>query len=105
MAGQTGKVKKDRRMRIMWNSNGFWTNSGYAVQTRDLLKRFIADGWTVAHIAFYGLEGSPVEIDGILTYPKMGDVHGADAMVNHGKHWNADVMFSMQDVFTLNPEL
>ena len=97
--------KKDRRLRILWNSNGHWTGSGYAVQTRDILTRLVKDGWPVAEIAFYGLEGFPIELDGIKVYPKMNDVYCADAMVSHGRDWGANVIFSMQDVCTLNPQL
>jgi glycosyltransferase involved in cell wall biosynthesis len=97
------KATKDRRLKIIWSSNGHWTNSGYACFTRDLLFRLRDDGWPLAEIAFYGLDSYPVTIDGIKVYPKMADPFGADALVNHSNDFKADVNFTMQDVWTLDP--
>lgn len=102
--GSGGQPLKDRRLRIMWNSNAPWSNSGYAVEMRDLLYRLIKDGWPVAEIAFSGLEGSPLGLNGLTVYPKMADTWGSDAMYYHAKHWGANVVFSMQDVWPLNPQ-
>lgn len=105
---------KDRRLRMLWNSNGVWTNSGYAVEQRELLYRMIEDGWETAQSAFWGLEGYPITLDGefagfpgkkLKVYPKMGDAWGADAMLWHGQDFGANVVFCMQDVWTLNPEV
>lgn len=96
--------KKDRRLRFMWNSNGMWVPSGYGVETRDILIRLQADGWPLAHIAFTGLEGAVININGIPVYPKMGDTWGTDAMHFHSQHFRADVVFTMQDVWTLNQQ-
>ena len=96
--------QKDRRLKFMWNSNGVFVPSGYGVESRDILFRLLADKWNVAHIAFTGLEGGLIGINGLPVYPKMGDVWGTDAMVMHSKHFQADAVFSMQDVWTLNPQ-
>jgi len=106
------KVKKDRRLRIIWNSNGFWTNSGYAVFTKELLGRLLDDDWQVGHIAFYGLDSFPQMMDipspkgghKIKVYPKMNDPYGSDALLHFSQDFKADVVFTMQDVWTLNPE-
>ena len=68
-----------------------------------LLYRLLKDGWPVAQIAFTGLEGAPIVLDGLTIYPRMGDIWGADAMVMHGRHFGAHVNFSMQDVWPLEP--
>src|SRR3990167_3522783 len=71
------------------------------------------DGWDVAHIAFWGLEGYPIELDcgqfgkrfegkKVKVYPRMNDVWGTDALVEHGSRWGADVTFTMQDIWTLD---
>lgn len=96
--------QKDRRLRIIWNSNGVFVPSGYGVETRDILFRILKDGWPLAHIAFTGLEGGLISINGLTIYPKMGDTWGSDAMLYHSRHFQADVVFSMQDVWTLNPQ-
>ena len=97
-------VPKKRELRMIWNYNGVFVPSGYGVEMKDLLYRLLADGWPIAHIAFTGLEGGLMGVNGLTVYPKMGDQWGADAMVFHGKHFRADATFCMQDVWTLNPE-
>jgi len=105
---------KDRRLKILWSSNGLWTNSGYAVYQRDLLWRLAADGWNVAQVAFWGLTGYPITLHGedygfprakIKIYPKMSNDWGDDAMLLHGKDFGADATFCMQDVWTLDPNI
>ena len=104
-----------RDLKIMWSSNGVWTNSGYAVFSQQLLSRMLEDGWPVRHIAFWGLEGYPVDIDMgqfndrfrgkiLKTYPRMEDPYGSDGLVLHGKEAQPDVTFTMQDIWTLNTQ-
>lgn len=95
----------DRRLRMIWNSNSIWSNSGYGIAQRDMLTRFIADGWPVAQIAFYGLEGSIIKLNGLTVYPKMADTWGSDAMLFHSKHFNARVVMTMQDIWPLQPQV
>ena len=104
-SNSTASSMKRRDMRILWQSNGFWSQSGYAVFTRDILFRLRDDGWPLAHVAFWGLQGHPATIDGIYTYPVMGNPFGADAMFNHAMDFKADVVFTMQDVWPLDPNL
>jgi len=97
------KTKKDRRLRFTWTSNGHWTNSGYGVFTRDFLTRLVKDGWPLAEIAFFGLQGYSAKIDGIHVYPQMAESYGTDAMFHHSKDWKANVAFCMQDIWVANP--
>ena len=100
-------MKKRRELRMLWNSNGYWTGSGYANFQRDLLSRLANDGWPIAQIAFWGLEGTPIHLADypkIKVYPKMQDGWGSDAMVQHGLDFKANAIFTMQDIWTLNPQ-
>ena len=99
----TQPINKRRDLRILWSSNSPTSYSGYGVFTKDLLSRLVKDGWPVAAVAFYGLQGHPVEIDGLKIYPQMAEPFGSDALVAHGLDWRANVIFTMQDVHTLNP--
>jgi glycosyltransferase involved in cell wall biosynthesis len=99
MAKKTNK----RKLRFTWCSNAHWTNSGYAVFTRDLLFRLRDDGWPFAEIGFFGLQGFHINLDGIKVYPVMVDAYGSDAMIEHSVDWKSQVVFTMQDVWTLNP--
>lgn len=94
----------DRRLRMIWNSNSIWSNSGYGIAQRDMLTRFVADGWPTAQIAFYGLEGSTMVLNGLTVYPKMADTWGSDAMFFHSKHFGAKIVFTMQDIWPLQPQ-
>ena len=105
-------MNKRRDLRILWNSNGVWTNSGYAVEQRELLSRLSSDGWPTAQISFWGLLGNTIEkyIDPpfdkgneIKLYHKLSEDYGTDAMYHHAKDFKADVVFSMMDVPSLNP--
>ena len=95
---------KRRDLKFTWMSNSHWSFSGYGVFTRDLLFRMRDDGWNFAEISFYGLQGNPVKVDGIQVYPNMGDAFGSDALVHHTADFGANVAFTMQDVWTLNPD-
>lgn len=94
--------KKKRNLKFVWSSNGHWTNSGYGVQTRDVLFRLRDDGWPLGEIAFFGLQGYKTKIDDILVYPTMNDVYGTDALYNHAIEHKAQVAFTMQDIWTLD---
>src|SRR3990167_9862322 len=106
-------MNKRRDLRMIWNSNAVFGNSGYGVHQCDLLYRLLADGWPVAQIAFYGLEGYPIPLDGsfykkeweglkLKIYPKMVDTWGSDAMVYHSLDYQANAVFTMQDIWPLD---
>ena len=94
--------KKEKKMRIIMNTNAPWGISGYSQQAAELLPRIRAEGYPTACIAFYGLEGGLLELDDILYYPKIDQIYGSDALVLHGQDFGADVTFTHQDVHTLN---
>ncbi len=91
-------------LRIFWNSNSPWCISGYGNQMAELLPLIKEEGYEQGMCDFYGLEGGKLMIDGILHYPKMGHIYGSDAMLHHSNDFKADVVFSLQDTWVLNPE-
>ena len=101
------KTKKEtsKRLKVMVNSNAPWAPSGYGQQVRQFLPLIAKEGYKTACIAFHGLEGGIIEMDGITYYPRIGNPYGDDAMMHHGKHFNTDITISLQDIWTLNPEL
>lgn len=42
-------------------------------------------------------------LEGIMQYPTINHVYGSDAMVLHARDFQADVVFSLQDVWPLHP--
>lgn len=91
-------------MRIMFNANPPFVNSGYAGQLGDLLPRLKKNGHMVAVNAFYGVEGGIAEINGIPHYPKLASTWGDDGMIFNARDFNADTVISLQDVWVLNIE-
>jgi len=98
-------MNKRRDLKIIWSSNGHHTFSGYGTFTKDILKRMSSDGWPVAEIAWYGVDGHAVEMTdmpGVKVYPKMRHVFGSDALVHHSRDFGANVIFAMQDIWALD---
>lgn len=96
-------------MRILWYSNAPWVGSGYGTQTKHFVTRLEQLGHKMAVTAFYGLEGGVIDAGSVPVYPKG---HGAGAygidtgvMVNHGRHFNADLVISLMDVWVVPPDL
>lgn len=108
---------KRRDLRVLWNSNAVWTNSGYAAEQRDLLFRMRKDGWETAQVGFWGLMGYPVTVYGqdlidarfkdisLKVYPRLDQDYGTDAMLYHGQDYKANVLMTMQDVPLLDPNI
>ena len=90
-----------RKLRILFNSNAPFAPSGYGQQMADLLP-LIKEHADVGIVCFFGLEGGVTEWKGIPCYPKISDQWGADGMVEHAKHFKADCVISLQDIWTLN---
>ena len=93
-------------MRIFWSSNSPWSNSGYGQQTRTFCHRLAALGNPFAILAFYGLQGGPLEWEGIPIYPSGMDVWGNDVLSAFALHHfcgdrNAGWIITLQDVWTL----
>lgn len=91
-------------LRILWNSNAAWSHSGYGQQSAELLPHIRDAGYPIACSNFYGLSGGIINVDGIMQYPIINHTYGSDAMVLHGRHFNADIVMSLQDVWILNPQ-
>jgi glycosyltransferase involved in cell wall biosynthesis len=93
-----------KKLRILMNTNGPWCPSGYANQAAQLLPLMAKEGYETACIAFYGLEGGIINLDGVWYYPRIASQWGDDAMIQHSKHFNADVVFTLQDIWTVDPK-
>jgi glycosyltransferase involved in cell wall biosynthesis len=95
------------KLKIAWQSNGIQTSSGYSQQSADIRLKLHKAGWTPENLCFidmFGLSGGILKDDlGYKHYPNMNHVTGSDAMLWHGKHFNADIIITLQDVWTLNP--
>jgi glycosyltransferase involved in cell wall biosynthesis len=63
----------------------------------------LAAGYPTAHIGFSDIEGGIFELDGLTVYPRLRDLLGEDACIAHARDWSADVTFTCQDIWILDP--
>lgn len=95
---------KEKRLRILWNSNAPWSTSGYGQQTAELLPLIRDEGYPLASSNFFGQTGGKFLLDGVMQYPVINHTYGSDAMVHHARDFKADVVFALQDQWVLNPQ-
>lgn len=92
-----------RLLRCIWNSNGFHVPSGYGSQLAEIIPYF-KEHTDVAVSSFYGIQGGAVNLDGIPVYPQIdGDPFGSQAIMLHSRDFQADVIFTNQDLWPLDP--
>ena len=96
-------TKPSKKLRILLSTNAPFASSGYAQQAQDLAPAIRDLGYPIAVNCFYGLEGGKIMLDGIMMYPKLGDVWGSDGLISHGKDFNADIVITLQDIWVLDP--
>ncbi len=94
------------KLRMLYSSNAFWAASGYGVQGRSLLPRLaelpeFGGRQNVAQFAWWGLDGGIHHVDGFRVYPKFDDPYGNDVIGAHTKHFGANVVVSLIDVWVM----
>lgn len=97
-------------MRILWQSNAPFARTGYGVQTAITVPKLIEQGHEVAIFAYYGLQGGPLELDGVRIYPNLRDPWGNDVLHAHASNWFGGMLedgliLSLLDVWVLEPSL
>lgn len=94
-------------MRILWSSNAPWCHTGYGIQAKYVLPRLAKLGHEPGCFAWYGLEGAmfAVNMDGVSVpvYPKHNDPLGRDVIGAHARHFKADVVITLMDIWVLPP--
>ena len=106
---RTGSVfdsgRKSDAIRIGWNSNAPFANTGYGTQTAQVTTRLKAQGHEVAVFNNYGLEGSNTDWNGIPIYQRGADLYSNDVVPAHMFDWasrNPDapnILFTLYDVW------
>jgi glycosyltransferase involved in cell wall biosynthesis len=92
-------------MKISWLSNAPWASTGYGNQTRVFVPRLKQAGHDVAITAFYGLDGGVLNWNGIPVYPKGYHNFGNDIAAANAKHFGADIMISLVDVWPMDAKM
>ena len=93
-----------KNLRIFFNSNAPWSSSGYGQQMAELLPLFVRDGYPVAECDYFGLQGGVIQNNGVTHYPIINHIYGSDALIHHANDFKADVVFTLQDIWVLNPQ-
>lgn len=96
----------NHKLRLVINSNAPYSISGYGQQMQELVPRIKKEGYEIATINFFGLQGNSIEtkdLPGVKQYPVVNHTYGSDAMVLHGADFKADAVFTLQDVWVLHP--
>lgn len=93
-----------KKLRLFFNSNAIWGISGYSNQIAELLPLLKDEGYPIAICNFFGQQGGIFDLDGIKQYPVINHVYGSDAIVLHANDFKADITFTLQDQWVLNPD-
>ena len=92
-------------IRIGWNSNAPFANTGYGTQTAQVTTRLQKQGHEVAVLNNYGLEGVNTDWNGIKIYQRGADLYSNDVVPAHMFDWasgNPDapnILFTLYDVW------
>lgn len=99
---------KRRDLKIIFQGDAIWSQSGYSVELDWLIRRFLLEGFQVAQAAKAGLGGHWIDYrmdEGTLRmYPSVDDSHASDAMFYGARHFGANVAISMIDVWVIPPQ-
>jgi glycosyltransferase involved in cell wall biosynthesis len=90
-------------MKINFFSNAIWARTGYGNQTALFVPRLRQLGHEMSITAFYGLEGSIINLDGIPVYPRGQMAYGQDVWSAHAHHAGAEVCISLMDAWVFEP--
>lgn len=96
-------------MKILWHSNAPWTPTGYGQTTARFVHRIEDLGHEVAILAYWGLQGGPLEWEGIPIYPSISDAWGNDVVTAFAVHHfrgkrNAGWIITLTDVWVLRAQ-
>jgi len=90
---------EDGKPTILWMSNSPLAPTGYGVVTKNVCLRLKRLGWPVSILAFWGLEGSAIQVGGVTVYPKRFTIFGEDAARLVISHNRPDIFITLFDVW------
>ena len=95
-----------QRLRLLYTSNAPWAASGYGVQGKSLLPRLaqlpqLGGRENIGIFAWYGLQGGMHNVAGFNVYPAGNDPYGNDVIGTHTKHFGANWVTSLIDVWVM----
>ena len=88
-------------MKILFWSNSPHAQSGYSGQLRGLIPRLKDAGHEVAVAANFGVGGASLNWRGTVIYPLYEESQNADVIGYYARHFRADVVLSLYDIWSL----
>jgi glycosyltransferase involved in cell wall biosynthesis len=92
-------------MRILIHSNTPGAQTGYGGQAGQLGRGLAGLGHEVAFSAFWGVQAGVTSYHGMPVYPGGRDDFGMDTVTSYYRHWNADLLLTICDVWPLNADI
>ncbi len=90
-------------MRIHWFSNAITAHTGYGIQTALFVPRIRALGHELQMGSNYGLEGSPLRVDGMTLMPNGRDQYSNDVIKADAQAFGADIVITLYDSWIFQP--
>ena len=84
--------------KVLWWSNSPTAMTGYGAGTKHVVYP-LNRHYDVACLAYYGLEGSAITMNGLKIFPKMYDQFGIDAADMICRNWKPDIMVTLFDIW------
>lgn len=88
-------------MKLVWDSNAGWNDSGYGIVTSLFVPRIASLGHEIVCSAPYSLGGTPLEWEGRTVLPGSRDPSGNDTIVPNHEYFGADWTIRLADPFGL----
>ena len=91
--------------RYLLSTNSPWASTGYGQQCKGIARGIKQLGYQVAIQGWWGLEGGPMEWEGITVFPRHLDGYGNDASAYYCRKWHADLLITLIDLWVVDPQL
>ena len=88
---------------ILGHAPAPWSGSGYGTQIALWSRKLREMGHEVVLSAFWGLNGTCTEWNGITVLPGFGSAYCSPSLQQHAKHVQPDLVLTLGDVWVLDP--
>lgn len=97
------------KTKLLWHSNSPAAPTGYGQQTA-LFTPLVNEHYDTAISCFYGLEGAPVNWNGMVMMPGLGGAFGNEYLLQHAQRYfggdaRGGLLMTLMDVWVIAPHL
>lgn len=94
---------------LIWHSNAPWSPTGYGQQSALFTPRLAQHYDKLLVSSFYGLEGAPLDWNGLRVLPGLGGTYGNESVPAHAQRYfggpKDGLIVTLMDVWVLNPQM